>query len=197
MDPNAFVSDNKVVAIIDVLDFRLDVPLPVPRDANVNLHLEQVLVVCTLAPTTVGNWGNTFASCTLGGRLSASSILKQTGQLPDPLTNNHPLCAGTAEYSALKTSICGQIDLQQNVAGTPTNACDALSLGMTFTTKPALIGDLFTLKSIVDPCPADPLKNPKYDCCESIGVVDAGAGRLAACGFVVDGGTPGSADGGR
>jgi hypothetical protein len=74
---------------------------------------------------------------------------------------------------------------------------------VTFTTKPAMLGNVFSLKPIADPCctppgctpgsPGDYIHNPKYDCCASIGGPDGG---LESCGTAPTG-NGGTSSGGR
>jgi hypothetical protein len=189
VDTHAYVTNNQVVATLSQSAIRLGVGLTSIQDVKLDLALRAAFVVCTIAPSTLGNWGYTLSECTLGGRWSANDLVKQLGAFPDPLNNNKPLCKGTSQYDTFKASICSQVDLNSNPTAGPTQPCDALSVGITFTTKPALLGNLYALKPNPDPCPPEPIYNPKYDCCESVGVADAG--RFAACGFSgIDAGSP-------
>lgn len=181
VDRNAYVSNYELVATLEAAPFRMDVGLTSIQDVKLDLSLAAAFVVCTIVPVESGKWGYTFSKCTLAGRWAANSLVQQIGQFPNPLDNNKPLCRGSQTYETFKKEICSQVDLNADPTQAPTKPCNALSLGMTFTTKPALLGDLYPLAPLEDPCPADPALNPKYDCCESIGAPDAG--ELAACGF--------------
>jgi hypothetical protein len=189
VDRNAYVTQNQLVGTFAELDLRLDIGLSSVQDVKLDLKLSSAVVVCTIAPTSMGMSGYTFSKCTLGGRWLVNDFVQQLGQYPNPLDNNRPLCGGNV-YDTFKMGICSQVDLNQTPAASPTAPCNALSVGLTFTTKPALLGDLYALKPIVDPCPPDPHLNPRYDCCESIGVPDAG--KLPACGFTGPIGTGGN-----
>lgn len=194
-DSNAYITNHQLVATLVATPLRLDIGLTSVQDVKLDLRLSAGFVVCTIVPVESGKWGYSFSNCTVGGRLAADDLVKQLGQFPDPLNDNKPLCRGTGEYDALKQGICSQVDLNHDPTSGPTLACDALSVGFTFTGHPVLLGDLYPVKPIADPCPPDPLHNPKFDCCESIGALDGG--QFAACGYPnLDAGPPPSGSGG-
>ena len=188
VDNNAYVSNNRVVATLSKANLRLDVGLSAAQRVKLDLKLSAAYIVCNIIPTTEGNWGYVFERCTLGGRWLANDLVQQLGQYPNPLDNNKPLCKGTSTYDAFKKLICGQVDILAET-GSPTEPCDALTMGVTYTMKPALLGNVFRLAPLEDPCCQPPgcvkgsmedqLRSPRYDCCESLGTPDGG--HLDAC----------------
>jgi hypothetical protein len=189
-DANAYVKDNRVVATLKNAPLRMDVGLSSVQRVKLDFNLSAAFIVCDIIPTAEGTWGYTFEKCTLGGRWAVNDFVKQLGQYPNPLDNNKPLCRGNATYDAFRNQICAQVDVLDQT-GSPTELCNALTVGVAFTMKPALLGNVYNLGAAVEPCcvppgcvpgsPEDFANNPKYDCCESIGVADAG--RYQACGF--------------
>jgi len=187
-DTHAYVSDNKVVATLAEANLRLEVGLSAVQRVKLDLKLSAAFVVCDIIPTTEGNWGYTFERCTLGGRWLANDLVAQIGQFPNPLDNNRPLCRGNQTYETFKVGICSQVDILRTL-GSPSLPCDALSIGVTFTMRPALLGNVYQLQPFVDRCCSPPGcvpgtqrdfdVNPKYDCCESL---DSPDGSVVTCG---------------
>jgi uncharacterized membrane protein YgcG len=207
VDVNAYVINYQLVATLDAADLRLDVRLTNVQDVKLDFKVNNAFVVCTIVPVEEGKWGYTFSKCTLGGRWTVNELVKQLGHFPDPLNNNKPLCKGTSEYDKFKGGVCAVVDLPSVITAGPTKPCDALSVGLTYTMRPALLGNIFTLRQEVDPCcdprkgcvpgsPDDEAHNPGFDCCEAIAVPDAG--RFEACNPNVggSGGTGGGGSGG-
>jgi hypothetical protein len=167
------------------------------------LKLSAAYIVCNIIPTTEGRWGYTFERCTLGGRWLADDLVQQLGQFPNPLDNNRPLCKGNQTYETFKKLICGQVDILRTI-GSPTLPCDALSMGVTYTMKPALLGNVFQLEQVKDRCCVPPTCqpgsaqdfaiSPKHDCCNSVNAPDGG--QLAACGITPPGSGGGGGNGG-
>jgi hypothetical protein len=183
VDTHAYVRGNRLVATLAQAPLRMDLGLSSVQRVRLDIKLSAAFIVCDIAPDTTGSWGYTFEKCTLGGRWLADDFVKQIGQYPNPLDNNRPLCRGTQTYETFKELICSQVDILQTL-GSPTSACDSLTLGASFTMKPALLGNVFQLQAFADPCcvppgctpgsAADVANNPRYDCCESIGGPDGG-----------------------
>jgi uncharacterized membrane protein YgcG len=206
-DVNAYVTNYQVVATLAEANLRLDVGLTTTQFVKLDMKLTAAFVVCDIVPAEdAGTWGWSFSKCTLGGRWTADDLVKQLGQFPNPLDNNRPLCAGNDAYRTFKQGICAQVDIYHTL-GSPTLTCDALTMGVTYTMKPALLGNVFNLRPIADRCctpppngtcipgsPDDLIHNPKFDCCASIDAPDGGA--LAACGITGTGGSGGAGGGG-
>src|ERR1041385_5427989 len=144
-DTSAYVSNNQVVGTLDNADLGLVVQLTSIKPVILNLRLTSAFVVCNIVKqdADAGKWGYGFEKCTLGGRWSANDLVKQLGQYPDPLNKNAPLCRGTTEYETFKKQICSQTDVTADPTLGPTKPCDALSMGVTYTMKQAMLGDVF------------------------------------------------------
>jgi hypothetical protein len=86
------------------------------------------------------------------------------GQFPDPLHLKpaQPLCTNSAAYAAFKANICSALDVATGLS--VTQPCDALSTGLTFTTRPALLGRVVAVAPPVDLCPPD--ADPRNDGCD-------------------------------
>lgn len=198
VDTHAYVNNFQLVASLSEGNLRLDVGLSSVRRVRLDLKLSAAFVVCDIAPEATGKWGYTFSKCTLGGRWLADDLVKQLGQFPNPLANNAALCRGNPTYESFKEALCSRVDMLHTL-GSPTQDCDALSVGMTFTMKPGQLGNIFDPTPIADPCCVPPgcipgsfddyTHNPKYDCCASIGGPDGG---LGPCGVTVPPPPPGT-----
>jgi hypothetical protein len=75
------------------------------------------------------------------------------------------LCADPKNqiYLAVKSMICKHTDIYRS-RGTPTTACDSLSLGLGFDAVPAMFGSVTPPVQKTTPCPAD--QNPANDSCD-------------------------------
>jgi len=70
-----------------------------------------------------------------------------------------PLCTDNANYGAVKTFICRELDLRR---GTSTGACNAASFGIAFETVPVRLGST-PLLDFVNLC--TPATDPENDDC--------------------------------
>src|SRR5262249_40425192 len=140
-DTHAYVVGYQLVATLANADLRLDVGLTSVQDVKLQLKLTGATLVCSLVPTEEGKWGYTISSCILGGRWIADSLVQQLGQFPNPVANNIPLCKGNSAYEAFKLGICNQMDIFSGTAAA-TTPCDSVSVGLSYTMKPALLGDV-------------------------------------------------------
>ncbi len=172
-DANAYVANYQVVASLKSTSLRLDVGLSNLGDVKLDMLLRGSIIVCNLEPTDAGPWGWNAVSCTLGGRWRADDLVHQLGQFPNPSITDHraPLCTQAVTYPTFKANICQQIDTYSGINGIAdaTTECDSLSMGVYWTSRPAILGDVYTVNALVDPCPAN--QDPANDSC----FTDAGA----------------------
>jgi hypothetical protein len=92
---------------------------------------------------------------TIAGRWPTKALLQTLATIPDPATDGGFLCGHDnvliSNYDILKAVVCEAADISQNQANDNTGAaCDAVSVGMTFTAGPAQLGAVFA----VPPAPA-------------------------------------------
>lgn len=166
VDPNAYVSNNQLVATLGDSGFRLLIGLTTAVHVNLDLHLHAAFVVCNIEPTTVGRWGFTLKGCTLAGRWTADDLLHQVWHFPDPTDLQHPkpLCTDSPPYQSFKNYICQSQDITSSGTAGPTAPCDALSFGVNFDTMPALLGDVYGFQDLAPKC--NPNADPSNDSCE-------------------------------
>jgi hypothetical protein len=193
-DANAYVANYKVVASLDSATLRLSIGLSDIGVVNLNMPLHGSVVLCNLEQTDSGSWGWTSTNCVLGGRWIANDLVHELGQFPDPTTSKVgtrvPLCIGSSPYGVFKSQICGLIDTYSGQ--NPTATCDSLSIGVGWTSKPAILGDVFEIPPLVDPCPSN--VDPANDCCENFD--DAGTGVCNPNGGNTGGASSGGTTGG-
>jgi hypothetical protein len=136
-DTNAYVSNHVLVASVD-----FPLTLGASGQSNVvTLDLTGSVLSATLVPQ-----GGTFALSNgiLAGRWTTSKLLASFAAVTDPFTNQ-PICPGEPLYTNLKPMICKAADiLGDPTVSDPTKLCDALSIGMGFTSEPAILGDVTT-----------------------------------------------------
>lgn len=97
----------------------------------------------------------------MASRWKLSSLLAQVGRIS---MLNLPVCTDHPAYQALKAEICSHADIFSGL-GTPTTPCDSISAGMTFDTRPALLGDIIYDEFGTTNC--DPSVDPANDSCGS------------------------------
>jgi hypothetical protein len=171
VDANSYVSGGKLVVTLPVADLRFVVGLSTAVTVNLDLVLHGTYLVCDVGRTTVGHWGYMMKTCTLGGRLVADDLVHQISHFGDPAFNGQPLCTNSNLYPTFKANICGLIDVSNNGFASPGTDCDSLSLGLSFDTEPALIGNVFTVSPVGEHCP--PGSQPSTDSCAG-SAADAG-----------------------
>lgn len=166
VDPNAYVSGNKLVATLGDSGFRLLIGLTTALRVNLDLRLHAAFVTCDIVPSTVGRWGYTLTGCTLAGRWTADDLLREVWRFPDPTDLQHPkpLCTDSPSYQTFKSIICLSQDITSSGTAGPTAPCDALSFGVNFDTEPALLGNVYGFQDLPPSCKAN--VNPENDSCE-------------------------------
>jgi hypothetical protein len=196
VDPNAYVSGNKLVASLGDSGFRLLIGLTTALHVNLDLHLHAAFVTCDIMPSTVGRWGFTLTGCTLAGRWTADDLLHEVWRFPDPTDLQHPkpLCTDSPPYQTFKNVICLSQDLTSSGTVGPTAPCDALSFGVNFDTVPALLGNVYGFQDIPATCKAN--NDPQNDSCELEGgapIITGNGGATGSGGTTASGGAAGNA----
>jgi hypothetical protein len=137
-DTSAYVSNHVLVASVD---FPLSLGAAGANNV-VTLDLTGSVLTATLVPQ-----GNTFAlqDGVLAGRWATGKLLGSFGAVGDPFSGNKPMCPGDTLYDSIKPMICKAADIFAD----PTQAdaaaeCNALSIGMAFTSAPVSLGDIVT-----------------------------------------------------
>jgi hypothetical protein len=160
-DPAAYVSASQLVVTLP----RARWPLTI-RDRSIMggywvLALERAFIVCNIEEND-GMYQ--LSACTLGGRLPSDTLVRDLWRLQDPrsLSEDAFLCTNTSLYPRLKESICWLTD-SASVPGPVSSPCDALSLGVAFDTRPALLGDVAAAAPPASTCP--PSTDPTFDSC--------------------------------
>jgi hypothetical protein len=97
------------------------------------------------------NFSYELVGGTIAGRWPTKSLLQTLATIPDTSTDGGFLCGQNLTYLLIKTAVCQTADISQNQANDNSNAaCDAVSVGMTFTAGPAQLGAVLA----VPPAPA-------------------------------------------
>ena len=172
-DDRAYVKDGQLAAILPTTTLRLDFPLSSTEAVKLDMALTAAALVCDL--TEIGSDAGASDSwqmvCTLAGRWETDNLLHQVSQFPDPLDIFSPLCTDSTSYTALKTVICRPTDVYVGMIE-PGAICNALSVGVHFSTKPALLGDLYALEPLTPRCPTE--FEPSNDSCDPGILTDGG-----------------------
>jgi hypothetical protein len=120
------------------------------------MALSNAVVVGELQPVSLPvGFSYELLGGTIAGRWPTKALLQTLATIPDPATDGGFLCGHDnvllSNYDILKTVVCEAADISQNQANDNTGAaCDAVSVGMTFTAGPAQLGAVFA----VPPAPA-------------------------------------------
>jgi len=118
------------------------------------MALSTAVIVGQLQPVPLqqGGFGYDLVGGTIAGRWPTKALLQTLATIPDSLDDGGFLCGhGNLYYEIIKATVCGAADISQNQANDNTNAaCDAVSVGMTFTAGPAQLGAVLA----VPPAPA-------------------------------------------
>lgn len=153
VDTAAYVRDHVLVAGPKGVDgTSREVPLQVSADFL--LTVSSVFVTGRIVPS-----GSSYAlqDSILAGKWKTEDILRQVSGLS---FGGVPICPGTPLYAQIGTTICNSSDVSL-FDGTPTDACNAVSLGVTFLATPARIGSVKAQPPPTNACakPFDPAKD--------------------------------------
>lgn len=177
-DALAYVSDYRVVASLPEASLRLDVGLSAELIVKLGMVLAGSSLVCQLEQRDGGGF-HWEADCDLGGVWEANNLVRQLGQFPKPGFGG-ALCAGDALYQTFRDRVCGQVDMVYSGRAGATTPCDALSMGVHWHAKQALIGDVYETSPVINPCAIDPAVDPANDCCDNTGTLGPQPGK---CGW--------------
>jgi hypothetical protein len=118
------------------------------------MQLSNAVVVGQLqeVPLATGGFSYELTGGTIAGRWPTKALLQTLATIPDPSMDGGFLCGDDKlDYDIIKGVVCQAADISQNPAYDNTNAaCDAVSVGMTFTAGPAQLGVVLA----VPPAPA-------------------------------------------
>ena len=88
----------------------------------------------------------------LAGRWTTQDALRNLGTLGDPTADGGKVCANPLNYGALKLLVCAAADISSTGPDNGNVTCDALSLGLSFTAKPATFGAVVGIDAGVGAC---------------------------------------------
>jgi hypothetical protein len=151
-DDSAYVSKGQVVA-------HMPGQLPIVFGdrsflGGARMLLSESIIVGTLSLFAVGDdAGNAYAyqltSGTIAGRWPTASLLTTLASIPDSTRDGGYLCGPDSfAYNLIKAAVCQAADISQTIGNdnqTPLAPCDAVSVGLQFTAKPAQLGDSLSL----------------------------------------------------
>jgi hypothetical protein len=148
-DDNAYVAGNVIVASL-------------PRGTritggSIDFDLSGVFVTATLAPTAQGT---AMTDGTLAGTWGQAQVLGGIGRLFESVGK----CTDFPLYQNLKSIVCSALDVSASGVPLPTQACDALSIGVAFTAKPVL-APTSTVNVPLPTTPCPPATDPLNDVC--------------------------------
>jgi hypothetical protein len=151
VDDTAYVANRRLVAS---LDFPVTFASVVNGTAAITVDLKGSVVVGTLVPD-----GNSWRvdDGTLTGRWPSSSLLTALEVLPEPAPSTAFLCGDGGVYrNIVQPLICNGQDIatlsRDDRLGQP---CDAISLSLGFTARPAQLGDVVVPSPKPRPCGVD------------------------------------------
>jgi hypothetical protein len=88
----------------------------------------------------------------LAGRWTTSDALRNLGSLTDPTIDSGRVCDNPLNYGALKLRICSAADISSTGPDNTNVTCDALSLGLNYSAKPAAFGAIVDLQTGAPSC---------------------------------------------
>lgn len=147
LDPNAYVANHRLVA---TLDFPVTFSGSFEGVTTVTIDLKGSVVVGTIAPE---GSGYRIDDGMVAGRWPTNRLLPALEVLPDPFDPSRHLCGDSLGYAYVKSLVCdGQdivADIKQDNMAAP---CDALSISVGFTARPALLGEVVSPPARPKPC---------------------------------------------
>lgn len=97
----------------------------------------------------------------VAARWPLGNVFSQIGRMKDPVFDMY-FCTSNPVYPQVKKQVCDFVDIYSGV-GTPTTPCDAISVGLRFSTAPAALGPLVETGPVEVVC--DPEEDPANDSC--------------------------------
>lgn len=152
-DANAWVTNGTVVASLKAADLLL------------GAETSRVLITLTagvvMGKLTKGPKGYQIDDGIIAARWKTSDAFAALGTFIN--SKGDPFCTDDFYYSGAKTQLCSLVDIRSTLGG-PTDPCDALSLGISFTAQPAKLGVLVPPAPPGDTCA--PAVDPANDACD-------------------------------
>jgi hypothetical protein len=117
------------------------------NDAILVGQLQQVQLVSHL-------FSYNLVAGTIAGRWPTQALLSTLATIPDPNVDGGFLCGqSNFEYQLIKTVVCDTADISSQAITDNSNApCDAVSVGMTFTAGPAMLGGVLSVPAAPAGC---------------------------------------------
>jgi hypothetical protein len=147
LDSNAYVANHRLVA---TLDFPVTFSGNIDGVSAVTIDLKGSVVVGTLVAE---GSGYRIESGSVAGRWPTNRLLPSLEVLPDPFDSSRHLCGDSLGYAYVKELICDGQDIVTDLKQDNTTApCDALSVSIGFTARPAALGDVVAPPARPKPC---------------------------------------------
>jgi len=90
---------------------------------------------------------------TVAGRWQTTKLLTSLEVIPDPFADGGFLCGPSTTYALAKELVCSGQDIVSNLRRDNTGApCDAVSLSIDFTSRPAVLGEVVPPPARPKPC---------------------------------------------
>ena len=146
-DVNAYVSNHRLVA---TMDFPVSFSGLVGGVASIMIDLTDSVVVGTIVRD-----GESYRidRGTVAGRWQTTKLLTSLEVIPDPFADGGFLCGPSTTYALAKELVCSGQDIVSNLRRDNTGApCDAVSLSIDFTSRPAVLGEVVPPPARPKPC---------------------------------------------
>lgn len=154
-DTSAYVTGHRLVARFPSADLRL--PLAFEERPRVfPASLTHVVLTCATRRDAEGRWH--LDDCLLGASWSVPSLLGAATRSESVGTPD--MCVDTPYYTAVRQEVCVRADASTRDAP---GFCDALSIGMRFSTTPAYPGNVY--ESVLRETTCEPELDPAGDSC--------------------------------
>lgn len=153
VDVKGYVSGGVLVASLPKSAITLTV-----GESEVGMDITAGLITAQIVPVG-GSFG--LRKGIIAGRWRNSDVFTMLSALRDG--SGSPICQGQLLYNTLKGKICGNTDIRSEL-GSPTDPCDAVSMGIGFEADPAQLG---TVEEPPTPLPGCPdATDPIHDACD-------------------------------
>lgn len=153
VDPKAYVTGGVLVAALSKSAVTLTI-----GESEVAVDITAGLIQAEIVPVG-GSFG--LRKGIIAGRWRNADVFPMLSALRDG--TGAPICQGQLLYDTLKDKICSNTDIRSTL-GSPTDPCDALSMGIGFEADPAQLG---TVDAPPMPLPGcAPEDDPILDACD-------------------------------
>jgi hypothetical protein len=152
-DPKKYVSLNNTGATVtDGVFVAPNLSGVLRLDTNLTLDLKSMMLTGKLVKDPAG--GYRIDDGVLAGRWTTSDALRNLGNLGDPTADGGKVCENPLNYAALMGLVCASADISSTGPDNTNVTCDALSLGLRFTAKPATFGAVTDVSNGTTGCAA-------------------------------------------